>query len=459
MKKKFATTMLVMGISLILFGGIFSFAMAGETTEAILEILHERGDITDQEYEDLQKKARKEDRGFDTCFDRRLHIDSRNGRVKLQIGGRILIDAVAVDAEKEMDNAADTVGEAFEGTGTEFRQARLHITGVLYDRVAFSNEFDFAGGETTFMENWIELRRVPWVGNMRVGHTKEPFSLERMNSRMYMPFMERALPDGIVPGRNTGLRLLNFLDQPRLSWSFGVFKETGGSGNDFTENGDYNCTGRVTVTPWYAEGGCKLLHLGLGYSHKFASEDRDETWLRFRKRPELHISDFRPADTGLLPADGADMFGPEAALVLGPLCLQAEYWYTRLDSSFHDDPVFNGWYVSASYFLTGEHRAYKQKGNDGAEFSLVDIASPWTAEAGGKGAWQVAARYADLDLNDESVRGGEMSDITLALNWYPCDNLRGSVNYVHIWVEDSAAEAGIADAEADVWQMRWQIYF
>lgn len=455
MDKKPATIGVMIFFGMILLATGLPEAKAGDTTEAILEILHDKGDITDQEYEELKKKAREEEQGYKTYFDKRLHFDSPNDRFKFRIGGRILLDAAAIDADEGFEASAQN----FEGTGVEFRQARLHMMGLLYDHVAFKNEFEFAGGDVGFKENWIELRDLPYLSKMRAGHTKEPFSLERLNSRMYMPFMERALPNGVVPGRNTGIRFLNFLDHPRISWSVGFFKETDGSGDGFTENDGYNITGRLTATPWYADEGRKLLHLGLAYSHKFTDEDDDDTWLRFRKRPELHISDLRPVDTGSIPTDGADMLGPEAAIVLGPFCLQGEYWYTKLDAEAYDDPEFSGYYVIASYFLTGEHRNYKLTGNDGAEFSMVDIKSPLDPEKGNWGAWQVAARYADLDLNDNGIEGGEMDDISLALNWYPDTNVRWSVNYVRINVADSYAETGIADADADVYQMRFQIYF
>lgn len=450
--------LLIAGVAVIF--GMFSFfsnlseARGAEVTQEILDILHASGDITDEKYEELKKKAAKEESNLVASFDKGLCFDSTDGRFKIQVGGRIMIDAAHVNADGAMASAADAAGNDFEGTGVEFRQTRLHIKGLLCDRFAFSNEFDFSGGDVAFGENWIEYQELPYFGKMRIGHTKEPFSLELLNSRLYMMTMERALPDGIVPGRNVGIRFLNFIDQPNISWSLGVFKETDAGAEGYSENGDYNFTGRVTITPWYVDSGKKLLHLGLGYSHKVADDD-----LRFRKRPEFHVSDFRPIDTGNIPADSADMLGPEAALVLGPLCLQGEYWYTRIDSDDFDDPRLKGYYLTAGYFLTGEHRKYKLKGNDGAEFSLVDVKSPFDPEKDGWGAWEAAVRYAEVDLNDNGLYGGEMEDITLALNWYINQNLRWSFNYVHIDVEDSLEEAGIADAEADIFQTRWQVFF
>ena len=51
------------------------------------------------------------------------------------------------------------------------------------------------------------------------------------------------------------------------------------------------------------------------------------------------------------------------------------------------DPTFNGWYVDASWFLTGETRPYK----DGV-FQRVKVKNPVTWSKGsGWGAWQIAA--------------------------------------------------------------------
>ena len=456
-KAMMALMMLVIGV--VISGFDAPAVQADEATEAILDVLHSRGDISDETYEKLMEKEKKEDQGFDAYFDKRLHVDSNDGQFKLRVGGRLMMDMVAIDADDGFETAEDATGKTFEGTGVEFRQARLHMAGTLYNRFAFKNEFDFAAGEVNFKENWIEIKKLPYVGNMRLGHTKEPFSLERLNSRLYMPLMERALPNGIVPGRNTGLRFHNSLVAQRASWSLGFFKETGGNGDDFTEHGDYNITGRLTFAPWYKDNGDRVFHLGMGYSHKFCNEEADETWLQFKKLPEVHIPELVPVDTGKIAADGADMFGPEAALVIGPFCIQGEYWQVDLDSKTHDDPSFNGYYVLCSYFLTGEHRNYKVAGNDGAEFGMVKIKNLFDPSNGKWGAWQIAARYADIDLNDKDIYGGKMDDITIGVNWYPNPNVRWSFNYVHVNVEDSYAEAGISDGDADIYQARFHIYF
>jgi phosphate-selective porin OprO/OprP len=47
----------------------------------------------------------------------------------------------------------------------------------------------------------------------------------------------------------------------------------------------------------------------------------------------------------------------------------------------------------------------------------------------GWGAWQLAARYSYLDLNSKNVRGGEIHDMTLGVNWFLNPNMKVQWNY------------------------------
>ena len=61
-------------------------------------------------------------------------------------------------------------------------------------------------------------------------------------------------------------------------------------------------------------------------------------------------------------------------------------------------------------------------------FGMIDRVFPHenffrvrTADGGigrGKGAWEIAGRYAFSDLNDANMQGGTLHDFTLGLNWY-----------------------------------------
>ena len=68
------------------------------------------------------------------------------------------------------------------------------------------------------------------------------------------------------------------------------------------------------------------------------------------------------------------------------------------------DPSFNGFYVYGSYFLTNDRRSYKSgSGTPGG----VKPSNPFYVE-NGTGAWEIAARYSQLDLDDDLVEGGTL---------------------------------------------------
>src|ERR1700730_14398935 len=68
--------------------------------------------------------------------------------------------------------------------------------------------------------------------------------------------------------------------------------------------------------------------------------------------------------------------------------------------------IFSGYYVYATWYLTGESRAeayhsYPEEFNAPATFGQTKILHP--VSAGGPGAWEVAARFSEINLNDGSV--------------------------------------------------------
>jgi phosphate-selective porin OprO/OprP len=435
----------------------FAVAQEKNVSEEILDILKEQGQITDQQYEDLKKKAEAEKKetesqgsDFKAYWNNGIRLDSKDGNFKLKLGGRIQIDWAAIEPDSDLERSFP----GLEGTGAEFRRARIYFSGTIYDSVDFKAQYDFAGGDADFKDVWLGLRKVPGIGHLRVGHMKEPFSLEELTSSKYITFMERALPVvAFAPGRNTGIMAQNPILDKRMTWAAGVFQDVGDFGDSFNDFDDYNITLRLTGLPWYEEGGRKLLHTGFSYTHKFRSEN--DTTVRFRSRPESHITDERLVDTGTIGADNVDLINPEAALVYGPFSLQGEYFYTKVDSGVANDPEFQGFYSYASYFFTGEHRIFK---TSSASFDRVKPKKNFhpTSGKGGPGAWELGVRWSYIDLNDKNVQGGKESNITAGLNWYLNPNVRTMLNYIYADLKD---RAGKEDGTSNIFQMRFQIDF
>ena len=347
-----------------------------------------------------------------------LRLDSNDGAVRLKIGGRIQHDYAYFAEDGDIERR---LGRDFDD-GTEFRRARLYFSGTVYDDIDFKVQYDFAGGDADFKDVYLGMKNVPYVGHVRVGHFKEPFSLEELASSNDITFMERSLVNTFAPSRNTGVMVFDNLLGERMTWAVGVFRQTDDFG-DGTGGRDYNVTARLTSLPWYEDQGKKLLHLGLAYTHQNYEDDT----IRFRAGPEAHLAP-RLVDTGTFSAEYGDFIGAEAAVVYGPFSLQGEYVHSFIEGRDRrvGDPDFWVASIQASYFLTGEHRPYKTStGTFGRVRPLRNY-----GRGGGPGAWELAARASYLNLNDAGVDGGRLIDLTLGLNWYLNPNVRTMWNYV-----------------------------
>ncbi|MGI9592632.1 MAG: porin [Myxococcota bacterium] len=120
------------------------------------------------------------------------------------------------------------------------------------------------------------------------------------------------------------------------------------------------------------------------------------------------------------------------------------------------DLHFWGLYAYASYFLTGEHRPYELgKGR----FGRLKPKKNFNPFKGGWGAWEIAARYSYLDLDDRNIRGGTLWDVTAALNWYLYPNFRWMLNYVHGDVRRRITRGQSIRGAADIVQTRFAMDF
>lgn len=366
-----------------------------------------------------------------------LRIESPDKNFRLKLGGRFQGDWAVFDTRHDIE---DDFGDFEEGT--EVRRGRVYYSGTLYKHFEFKTQIDLADGYIEAKDVYIGLVDFPAIGNLRIGHFKEPFGLNELTSSKYIMFMERSLTtEAFAPGRNAGVMLHSTALGDRMTWAVGVFRET----DDFFDgelSDGLHLTGRVTSLPWYEDDGRKLLHVGFAWSHQDPGGDD----IGFDARPESHLAP-KLADSGDIAADAVDLVGLEAALVYGSFSLQGEYIHAFVNRKDGGELQFNSFYVQGSYVFTGEHRSYE---TDVAEFGRIRPQRNF-GEDGGMGAWEAALRFSYLDLNDDDILGGRVSDLTVGLNWYLNPNVRVSWNYVYSDAQDSGF--------ANIFQMRLQLAF
>jgi phosphate-selective porin OprO/OprP len=444
----------VLGLSLaasfLSLAGVVAPAAAAEKTvvEEILDILKEKEHISEAQYQSLKSRAQEEaaqlaqppaqaaapppapdPRTFRAFWKDGPRLETADKAFQFRMLGRLQNDWAVLEPDDDLQDDPDIDDRAGKGSGTEFRRARMGFAGTLYERFGFKAEYDFADGETSLKDTYVEVMKLPWVQNLRIGHFKEPMSLDELTSDSYTTFMERALPNALVPSRNTGFMLFGGALEQRMTWALGAFRNTDNqSGNGFSDDPLYNVTGRVTGLPWYEEDGRRLLHLGLSASQQF----RDQQNVAFRQRPEAHLAP-NFVQTGNLAAHGVQIVNPELAVVYGPFSFQSEYVQTFVNGAGDvGDPDFWGVYAQASWFLTGESRPYKV--SEGI-FDRVAPRRNFDLD-GGRGAWELALRFSRLDLDEGDVDGGTLDTGTFGVNWYLNPNLRWTLNYVLGRLED-----------------------
>jgi phosphate-selective porin OprO/OprP len=483
----------------------------------LLEILRKNKEITPQQYEELKAKAAQEQKETEDLremkrkadlereqatkealaatkpspdtlrayFKNGWNLETADGNFKLVIGGFIQNDWNVSDPSTPVKNAYKLTGTS---TGTQFRRARLSLAGLVYSNIDFKFEYDFAeqtGGNPSFKDVYVGMNQIPVVQYLRVGHFKEPFSLEELTPDTYTTFMERANPINAfaAPGsnfnlfgststvsgtdRNTGIAAYQTFFDQRLVTATGAFRASDNFGNGFGADSPYDVTARISGLPLY-DVGQDLLHLGFSYSHKFRYyNNASQETISFSTRPESNLFPTTLVNTGFIPTDGVDLFNPEFAVAAGPFEVQGEYTWALVDlaKSFcstttsngmtttkcvpnhASNPQFGGGYLEASYFLTGESRASFYRTQFG-HFERVIPLHNFAIDGSHWGAWQVAVRYSYLDLQSASINhdappptklnapsagnggAGALDDITGGINWYLNPVTRISLNYV-----------------------------
>jgi phosphate-selective porin OprO/OprP len=267
---------------------------------------------------------------------------------------------------------------------------------------------------------------------LRIGYFKEPFSLQFLNNSNFISFNERSGSDALSPGRNSGVMLNgNFLIRDS-TYALAFMRRTDEIGDGFSNEGDYHITARVTGLPYFEDGGARLLHVELGYSHQFADKN---VGTQYRQRPS---NNFAPniVDTGLLAAKNVELFNAGLAVIEGSLSLQSEVTVSIPHGGFSENPVFWGTYAELSWWVTGENRRYLR---GRGVFSRVVPKNRFDPEKDHWGAVELALRYSWLDLSNDGIRGGTLSEWSFALNWSPFSNMRVSNNYVLSQTGDRAS--------------------
>ena len=445
MKTKIST-----GLATALFAyGIVLFSGAAHAADKeLLDILLGNGAITQAQYDELLAKPKLEKQDVEqvevNLSPKGFTAESADGETSIKIGTRLHFQASA--------HSGDLPPGVEATDGTELRRARIETSGKFYGDYKWAAEVDFA-------DNNVGIRdfKVGYAGientTIYIGNQKQPYSLSVEMSSNDIPFIERSIDNNLIipfTDRALGVRV----DSWGENWfvAAGLFGEGVNSNRDDDEGA--GAAARFVYAPVIEER--RAVHLGVRAALRTPSASTDA----FRIRDETtHQSNLRIVDTGTIgDIDKAVLFGAEAAIAVDQFSLTGEYNNVTLERDGASDLDFSSWHVYGAWTLTGESRASTYAIKSG-EFKRIHPAHPFNLEEGHWGAWEVALRYANIDLNDGSFTGGEETVLTSALNWYLNRNMRLMLEYSTILDTDESSLLRDEAEGLNIFQFRTQYTF
>ena len=350
-----------------------------------------------------------------------------------------------------------------------FRRVRPTLEGTLNGIYDFRFTPDFAGGRTFILDAFVAARLKPWAV-VTAGKFKVPVGLERLVSATDLRFIERAFPTSLVPNRDLGLQLGGDIAGGLVNYSVGYFNgvSDGASSDTNTPTPDAendskgDWAARVFFQPFVNSENFALRNLGFGIAGTFVdSTGSIATTLLpsyrtpgqqtfFSYRATTAASGTTPAVNGTF-ADGERLrWTPQAYYSVGSFGVLGEYVTVSQDVTRATPTAglqsatldHTAWHVQLAWFATGEDEQFRGF-TPGSVFSLDN--HTW-------GAWELVARYHELDIDDATFVGGTDSFASpesaaskasawgVGINWYFNQNYKWSINY-----DVTSFEGGAAD--------------
>jgi phosphate-selective porin OprO/OprP len=371
-------------------------------------------------------------------------IESGNGDFRLQIGLLVHADgrfALSDETDQYVDNFA-------------MRRLRPFLRGRIARRFEFYLNPDFAGGTLVVQDAYVDTIFAP-AFRVRAGKGKTPFGFERLHSASNLLFMERAFPTALAPNRDIGVQVLGDLSSGVVSYLAGVLNGVAdGASADVETNDGKDLSGRLILRPFNKRPEGALRGLGVGLSGS-RGEAAGALALPVFRTQTLQQPYFSYAITGNDPvvADGTrTRYSPQVWYYHKAFGGWAEYVKTETPLRRGDltaEADHEAWQVAGSWVLTGENAT--AAGSGLRPRRNVDFG------AGGWGAFQIAARYHALQVDDRAFSLGftapgasrKADGYTVGLRWYATGNLWYTLNFERTVFDDDPhgprrAENGLA---------------
>ena len=452
----------------ILLGSNFAHADDREEIEklrALVQELDQKIKVLDRKSELVAEEtaAKQKTTPIVTAGDKGFSLKSADGNFEFKLRGLLQADNRTFFGD---DRTAGVSGTSLDD---EFllRRVRPTFEGTVFGKYDFRFTPDLAPEAANVQDAYINARFTPWF-KVQAGKFKVPYSLERLQSGSDLRFVERSyVANALLPNRDIGVQLHGDVLDGKLSYAAGVFDGVADGGSNATnrDNGaaskDKEYVARIFAQPFKDQDNV-LAGLGFGLAAG-TSDYKNDGFLNPSYRSPGQLT-FFSYDTAVVGDGRQTRISPQFNYYYGPFGLLGEYARVKHDiarGGNEDTLEHDGWQLASTYVLTGEDNSFKG----------INPKRPFDIDKGQWGAWEVALRYSELNIDDgafDDVAGirfanansttESASSWAAGLNWYLNKYVKLQTTYEQTKFDSAFANVRDRDTERVLFS-RFQVAF
>lgn len=360
-----------------------------------------------------------------------LVLQTADGHYRLQLG-----TVIQLDGRFSVDDPLPIVN-----TFT-IRKARVVFAGRVARLFDYRVMPEFGNGSASLLDAYFDIRFSPAL-RIRTGKDKTPLGYELLQGDAALLFPERSLVSSLIPNRDIGVQVQGEVAAGRLLYAGGIFNGVPDGTSTTTEvdaNSDKELAGRILLTPFRSAARPERWLGNVGVNIGASTGDQTAALPSFRTSSGQTYFAYAAAPSATTANGRRTRLSPAVFFYYKSLGAFGEYARTtqqvvRLGQAA--EVTNSAWQIVGAWLLTGEAAGY----------GLPTPRRTFDPPAGGWGAVQIAARYAELDVDDtvfdlalaSAGSNGNASQVTIAVNWYPA----GPIKYY------ATFERTVFDGDAD----------
>ena len=409
-----------------------------EELKQAVKVLDRKGEIIAEE-----SATKKKETPIVKASEKGFGIQSADGQHEIKLRGLLQADVRSFQEGKNITQkaapGASTAGYLDNSEGANdtalLRRVRPTIEGTVFGKYDYRFTPEFGDGKAQVIDSYLDARLDP-AFKIRAGKYKPFVGLERLQSGADIKFLERSYVSSILPNRDVGVSIYGDLFGDKLNYAVGIHNGVVDGGDnttasDINKNKDY--AARLFVSPFkdqvnvlsglsfgiagtYGDVTGKIQDTVNGSNTELTSGYRTEGQQLFFKYNDSSVLTsgltdafatpvINPGKSWLVKADGVRYrLSPQGTYYYGPLGIIGEYVYDRQQISVGPNGYAktnlnnDAWQVAATYLVTGED----------ASFKGVKPKKNFDLNSGSWGAWELTARYSELNIDDKAFTWGSL---------------------------------------------------